>query len=124
MKKRINMNIFLITKSLGCNKIPHHIFISDDYEMAKLNFDHYVENYTYPSDFQLYKIGEISKEMLVSTCKIYIKTGQRTTYKKSDIIQEKLMYEEASKANTTKEIVKKLFNGREINEARNIQINS
>lgn len=114
MAKRINMNIFLITKSLGANKIPHHIFISDDYELAKLNFDNYVDNYTYPSDFTLYKIGEIKQDLSVSTCKIYIKTGKRESYKKTDFLQEKLLIEEAAKEKTTKEIVKKLFNGQEL----------
>ncbi len=114
MRKRINMNIFLIIKQLGNNKIPHHIFISDDYELAKLNFDNYVDNYTYPSDFTLYKIGEIKQDLSVSTCKIYIKTGKRESYKKTDFLQEKLLIEEAAKEKTTKEIVKKLFNGQEI----------
>lgn len=115
-----NYNIFLILK--GKNpllRVPVHCFISNNYENAKLYFQGYLIDEDKPQDYILYKIGEINKNLKIENeCKIFICGGYEISNlnkRKKLASQIKIEYKNIINGKeTTKELIEKLFNGREI----------
>lgn len=116
--KHKQFNLFVITEALkGILRVPIHSFISSDYDTAKLYFDTWLEGKKVKSKFQLYKIGEIDKELKIKEVRVFVTTGQDIKETKSfqrTLLDEKKNIEEAAKLRRQDEIVKKLFYGREI----------
>ena len=87
--------------------------------MAKLYFHDWLEGKKCKAKFQLYKIGEINKDLRITETKIYITSGfelernPKTAFQET-LWQEKNRIEAASKQKEMKEIVKTLFDGAEI----------
>lgn len=115
-----NYNIFLISK--GKNpllRVPYQTFISNNYENAKLYFQGYLIDEKDPQDYILHKIGEINKNLKIENeCKIFICGGYEianANKKNKSISQIKIEYENIPNGReSTTELIKKLFNGREI----------
>ncbi len=115
-----NYKIFLISK--GKNpllRVPYQTFISNNYENAKLYFQGYLIDEKEPQDYILYKIGEINKNLKIENeCKIFICGGYEISNlnkRKKLANQIKIEYENIPNGKeTTKELIEKLFNGKEI----------
>ena len=116
--KHKHFNLFLISECLnGRTKVPVQTFISNDYDTAKLYFHDWINGKKCKAKFQLYKIGEIDKELKVKEMKIFITSGFEYENKKvyqNPLLEEKKQILEASKETKQKEIIKKLFDGIEI----------
>lgn len=117
--KHSHFNLFLISECLNGNtKVPVHTFIDTNYDTAKLYFHDWLQGKKCKAKFQLYKIGEINKDLKIKETKIFITTGFEYENKKvyqNPLIEEKKLIKEASMEKEQKEIIKKLFNGKEIN---------
>ena len=116
--KHSQFNLFLISECLnGHTKVPVHTFIDTKYDTAKLYFHDWINGKKCKAKFQLYKIAEIDADLKVKETKTFITSGFEYENKKvyqNPLFEEKKQILEASKENTQKEIIKKLFNGREI----------
>lgn len=118
MKHKLN-NLFIISEALnGLTKLPVQTFISNDFDTAKLYFHDWLKDKKCKAKYQLYKIGEIDKDFKIRQTKIFITTGfeieNKPSYQRT-LFEEKKMIEEAAREQKTKDILRKLFNGKEIN---------
>lgn len=116
--KHKQYNLFLISEALnGLTKVPVQSFMSFDYDTAKLYFNDWLKDKKCKAKFQLYKIGEVNKDLRVKEMKVFITTGfeieNKPAYQRS-LLDEQKMIQEAAKEEKTREILKKLFNGKEI----------
>lgn len=116
--KHKQYNLFLISEALnGLTRVPIQSFMSSDYDTAKLYFHDWLKDKKCKAKFQLYKIGEVNKDLRVKEMKVFITTGfeieNKPAYQRT-LLEEKEMIKEATREQKTKEILKKLFNGKEI----------
>lgn len=113
-------NLFLISESLnGITKVPIQTFISNNFDTAKLYFHDWLKDKKCKTKFTLYKIGEIQNNFQIKEMKVFITNGSETKEQKlciqrNLIIEEKQRIAAAAKEKETIEIVKKLFDGKEI----------
>lgn len=114
MDNKYNLFLILKGKNEKC-RIPIMTFIARNYDLAKTYFIGHISENKHPEEFALYKIGEIQKDYTLKPTKIFICGGFE------EIKGRQMKFSIADlqaniKKKETKEILKKLFEGEEINE--------